>query len=325
MPQLFVLDEILPEVTIGPARLPRRQTGNSPQGMTVTLLADYTLKTRAWLPSAAIVALLAESGVTAAGARAALSRLSRRGALESTRNGRNTWYRLTDPAAFALAFGATEVVSFAMVAESWDETWTLVAYSVPQQNEAQRRALRGRLRWLGYAPLYDALWISPQGHPEAVAAVLSTIGVQTATVFRARQVELTELYDRSPLEAWDLPGITDQYQQFVDRWSPVAERIDTGEPTGAAALQTRTEIMESYRQFIMLDPRLPARLMPKDWLRTQARDIFVAVYDDLAETACEHVRQVVSQFVETEQPNLAAHTVTELQTGLHPLLKPPYN
>jgi hypothetical protein len=44
------------------AALPRRQVGGSPQGQAVTVVADYTLRTRAWLPSAAVVALLGEAG-----------------------------------------------------------------------------------------------------------------------------------------------------------------------------------------------------------------------------------------------------------------------
>ena len=82
----YDIEEIFPDD--GPVRLPRRQSGNSPQGLTVTLMADYTLRTRAWLPSAAIVALLAEAGVSHAGARTTISRLARRGVLEGSRQGR---------------------------------------------------------------------------------------------------------------------------------------------------------------------------------------------------------------------------------------------
>ncbi|RBI98318.1 PaaX family transcriptional regulator, partial [Micromonospora provocatoris] len=48
----FDIEEIYPDE--GPApRLPRRQAGTSPQSVAVTLLTDYTLRTRAALPSAA--------------------------------------------------------------------------------------------------------------------------------------------------------------------------------------------------------------------------------------------------------------------------------
>ncbi|GAB3806143.1 hypothetical protein [Micromonospora zhanjiangensis] len=129
----FRLEEILPDIAFGPVRLPRQQNGGSPQSTAVTLLADYSLRDRSWLPSAAIVALLAESDVTQAGARTAISRLARRGVLESTRQGRRTSYRLTPPAATALAVGGRGVVGFAAAAEAWDGCWTLIAFSLPQE------------------------------------------------------------------------------------------------------------------------------------------------------------------------------------------------
>ena len=70
----YDIGEIFPDNAAEAVRLPRRQVGSSPQGLAVTLLADYTLRTRAWLPSAAIVALLTETGVSQAGARTAISR-----------------------------------------------------------------------------------------------------------------------------------------------------------------------------------------------------------------------------------------------------------
>src|SRR4051794_4906770 len=77
----FDIEELFPGDVVGLVRLPRRQSGNAPQGMVVTLLADYSLRTGASLPSAAIVALLGEAGISAAGARTAISRLARRGVL----------------------------------------------------------------------------------------------------------------------------------------------------------------------------------------------------------------------------------------------------
>ncbi|MEU7723489.1 hypothetical protein [Streptomyces tibetensis] len=45
---------------VGPLRSPGWQSRVSLQGLAVTLIADYTFPGRAWLPSAAIVALLGE-------------------------------------------------------------------------------------------------------------------------------------------------------------------------------------------------------------------------------------------------------------------------
>lgn len=58
----------------------------SGQGLAETLIADYAFPARAWLPSAAIVALLGEFAVTGGAARTTISRTAR-GVLEGSRQG----------------------------------------------------------------------------------------------------------------------------------------------------------------------------------------------------------------------------------------------
>ncbi|GAB2572642.1 hypothetical protein Aab01nite_81810 [Paractinoplanes abujensis] len=312
----YDIDEIFPDDAAGAVRLPRRQAGNSPQDLTVTLLADYTLRTRAELPSAAIVALLAEAGVSAAGARTAISRLARRGVLQVRRQGRRSAYRLTPEAADFLAVGGSWIASAATGAEPWDEHWTLIAFSLPQTQRAQRQELRNRLRWLGYAPLYDGLWISPHDLPEEARGQFALIAPGAITVFRARHVELGTGPHRNPVQAWDIAAIAREYENFLERWRDVPARIAAEQPAGAEAVRFRTEVMDTYRRLPVLDPRLPLHLLPAGWPRQPARDLFVAVYDGLAVTAQEHVRAVAADVTGGPVTGIRAHTVDELSAGL---------
>ena len=147
----YEIEEMFPSLAGGSVRLPRRQAGSSPQGMAMTLMADYTVRTRAWLPSASIVALLGEAGVSTGGARTAISRLARRGLLESRREGRYISYRLTRAAADELVSGGAWIAGFAAGPDSWDGCWTLVAFSLPLERNGHRRALRDQLRAVGLA------------------------------------------------------------------------------------------------------------------------------------------------------------------------------
>jgi phenylacetic acid degradation operon negative regulatory protein len=309
----FDIEEIFPDVGTGSALLPRRQAGSSPQGLAVTLVADYTLATRAWLPSAAIVVLLGESRVSSGGARTAVSRLARRGVLENTRHGRHSSYRLTSGAAANLSAGGAWIAAFAAPADAWDGYWTLLAFSLPQQHGTRRRALRGQLRWLGYAPLYDGLWVSPRAPGPNVKAELAAVTPGAVTVFRAHHVGAVA--GRDPIDAWDIAAIGRQYEAFVRRWKPVLPRIRSGKVVGAEAVQARTEVMDTYRRFPVLDPLLPTQLVPAGWLRQRARELFVAVYDGLAEPAQDHVRTVVSRFADGPGQQIRAHTIAELSTG----------
>ncbi|MEV4115142.1 hypothetical protein [Nonomuraea sp. NPDC049695] len=154
----FDIEAIFPEAVAGPPR--RRQSGGSAQGLGVTLIADYTLRTRAWLPSGAIVALLGEFGVSPGAARTSISRLARRGVLEGSRQGQYSAYRLTEDAAIDLSNGGTAIATIGADPHSWNDVWTVVVFSMPERESTRRRALREHLRWNGYAPLYDGVWIT---------------------------------------------------------------------------------------------------------------------------------------------------------------------
>jgi len=313
---LFDIDEIYPDDGDHLLRLPRRQVGNSPQGVAVTLLADYTLRTRVALPSAAIVALLGETGVTTAGARTAISRLARRGVLEGSRLGRRSSYRLSSAAAANLSAGAHWILASTTSTAQWDGCWTIVVFSLPQDRSTQRRALRAQLRWLGYAPLYDGLWISPHELLPPARAQLDQLTLGAVTVFRGRQVPLDSATHRAPIEAWDIAAISRSYDAFLQRWTPLLPKVVSGEVEGVAAVRTRTEIMDTFRRFPVLDPQLPVQLLPQGWLRRPARELFAAVYDGLAAPAQRHVRAVVARFTDTAQPGIEAHTTADMLAGV---------
>ncbi|MEV1017250.1 PaaX family transcriptional regulator C-terminal domain-containing protein [Micromonospora sp. NPDC049751] len=312
----FPIEEIYPDDGDEPPRLPRRQAGSSPQDLAVTLLADYTLRTRARVPSAALVALLAESGVSTAGARAAISRLARRGVLEGSREGRRSSYRLSRAAAANLSSGGSWILAATTEVVAWDGCWTIVAFSLPQDRGAQRRALRGQLRWLGYAPLYDGLWISPYELSPQGRAQIARFTRGAVTVFRGRQADLDALAQRSPIDAWDIEAIGRHYEEFLRRWTPLVPQARSERVDGAAAVRTRTEVMDTFRRFPTLDPRLPLDLLPAGWLRRPARELFEAIYDGLAAPAERHVRAVVARFAEEAQSGIRAHTAADILAGV---------
>jgi phenylacetic acid degradation operon negative regulatory protein len=276
------------------------QAGAQPQHLLITLLGDYWYGRREHLPSAALVRLLAEFGVTPVGARAALSRLARRGLLESSRVGRRTYYGLTERAAAVIAEGARRIYSFGTGARSWSGQWTVAAFSIPEEQRDVRHALRSRLRWLGFAPLYDGVWVTPGDEAAAATAVLKELDITSATVLTAVLAPGSPL-DGDPLAAWDLDGLRRSYREFVAKYGPLLRRIGAGEVGASEALVARTEIMNEWRNFPNLDPELPPGLLPRPWPRAEARRIFVEVYNGLGPLAQVRVRQVLAE----QSPDLA--------------------
>jgi phenylacetic acid degradation operon negative regulatory protein len=280
---------------MGELRQEMRAAGDAqPKHLLVTLLGDYWWDRAEYLPSAALVGLASEFGVTPAAARVALSRLRRRGLLASSKTGRRTSYGLTQRARLVLAEGRERIMAFGTRSEPWDRRWTVAAFSVPEERRALRHALRTRLRWLGFAPLYDGMWVSPHDAVGQALEVLRDLEVERATVMVAT-VPAGSPLARTPVTAWDLEQIRKLYEGFVEEYEPLLERVRQGGVGASEALVTRTALMDTWRNFPNLDPELPDELLPPDWPRRQARGIFAEVYNGLGPLAEVRVKQVVSQ------------------------------
>ncbi|WP_336207231.1 PaaX family transcriptional regulator [Nonomuraea sp. LPB2021202275-12-8] len=288
----------------GDVDLPRFQVGAPPQHLITTLLGDYWFRRAEQLPSAALVRLTEEFGVSAVAARAALSRLARRDLLESSKVGRRTYYRLTDRASAVLSEGRHRIMSFGLDQGVWDGTWVVAAFSVSEEQRDLRHALRTKLRWLGFAPLYDGMWVSPTADADGAAAVLAELEVPTATILRARALDIPGM--RALQEAWDFDQLRRYYDEFVAQYAPLLVRVREGAVGASEALVARTGIMDTWRTFPNFDPDLPVELLPADWPRAEARDVFVEIYDTLGPLAEIRVKQIVAEF-EPELAELVAH------------------
>jgi phenylacetic acid degradation operon negative regulatory protein len=265
-----------------------------PQRLLVTLLGDYWKGRGEHIPSSALVRLLSEFGIGPVGARSALSRLATRGLLERSQQGRHTFYGLTERAQRLLEEGAKRIFAFGAGEAHWSGAWSVVAFSVAEADRDLRHALRTRLRWLGFAPLYPGLWVSPRRDIESVARALDELGVESATLFRADAVPWRG-NGSGPLEAWDLTGLRARYERFVRRFAKERTRLARGKITAREALVERTRLMDAWREFPRDDPDLPAEFLPRDWPRRAARELFLELYDGLGAMAERRVREIVAE------------------------------
>lgn len=282
--------------------LPRQQNGSAPQHLLVTLLGDYWLDPAARVPTAAVVDVLAEFGVSAVNARTALSRLSRRGLVETERSGRHAHLRLTTAARRDLGAGAARIMRFGLPDGSWDGLWTLVTYSLPEERRNVRHQLRSTLRWLGFAALFDGVWVSPGGPLDELEDLFTRLGVESFSVLRV----LGPTLGRSPLDAWDLSSTRRAYEAFLGSHDRLLERVRTGAIGPAEALVSRTRVMDAWRALPALDPGLPDELLPADWPRVRARALFTELYDGLGPLSEHRVRQLVRRRDE-QLADLAMH------------------
>jgi phenylacetic acid degradation operon negative regulatory protein len=219
--------------------------------------------------------------------------------------------RLSERAARILDDGGSQIFSFGRASRPWDGMWSVVAFSIPEQNRAARDSLRKQLRWLGFAPLYDGLWVSPRDRAVEVITQLAELGITTATAFRASTVPGVSP-GGLPQRAWDLDNLQQRYMGFIANTGRLRERTLAGRVSPVAALVARTRVMDEWRGFPELDPDLPGELLPDAWPRAAARELFTTTYDLLGPLAAHRVRQIIARY----SPELAVHAThhsSELQ------------
>ncbi|GAA0240925.1 PaaX family transcriptional regulator [Cryptosporangium japonicum] len=298
----------------GDFRLPRAQGGPNPQHLFVTLFGDYWWARSEHLPSAGLVALANEFGISSASARAALSRLRRRNLLSASKVGRHTYYGLAPTTRQTIVEGGTRILSFGTDAGAeWDGTWLVVAFSIPEDQRDVRHTLRTRLRWLGFACLYDGVWVSAGGDASGAdaKAVVRECGIRDASVFRATSLDAVgEDAGRHPLSAWDLDHLSAVYQDFIDRFEPLYQRILDGDIRSSEALVERTAVMDVWRSFPGLDPGLPSQVLPEGWPRHRAREVFSSVYDSLGPLAQVRFQHILSRYAPGLAPLVDHHLTT---------------
>jgi phenylacetic acid degradation operon negative regulatory protein len=248
-----------------------------PQDLVVTLLG---LHARSGQPlwSGGMVTLLGEFGFSEGAARVALTRLVRRGFLERSRAGRLVFYRLTERAEHVLAEGDRRIFGLGHPRAAGDG-WTILWHQLPEARRLEHSRLARRLRFLGFGPVQDGVWVSPHDHVADVAALLEDLGVsECATVFIAAPgSDVSALVER----AWDLSGLADRYEAFRAEFGPFAG----GRLRDFEAFMVRTRAVHAWRGFPALDPELPEELAPIGDARARALAIFEALVEGLREPA----------------------------------------
>lgn len=273
-----------------PAPSPAVGRRRSPAHQLLTLFGDYWWGVEVPLPTGAVLAAMADLGVKAPAARASLTRLVDRGLMEMTKAGRRTSHALTARAREIMAEEGGWLRRFGRDEPEWDGQWSAVLFSIPEKDRPLRHAARTRLRWLGYAPLYDGVWISPFDSLEQVVAELGTLGVETASLRGALSVAPGD----TPMRAWDLVAVGREYDEFLARLRRGQDAVRDGIPPDAA-LALRTSLMLTWQSFRHADPGHPLALMPPGWPREGARSAFVGIYNALGPRAEERMRAHVGE------------------------------
>jgi len=269
----------------------------------VTIYGLYARSDGGWLSVAALIRLLGDLQVEEPAARSAISRLKRRGILQSQRYGGSAGYQLSAEALAILGEGDARI--FRRQRAALADGWLLAVFSVPEAERHRRHVLRSELARLGFGMVAPGVWITPAHPQDTTAETLRRLGLDAyADLFHADHLAFGDPAVKIR-GWWDLAELARQYESFIRAHEPVLRRWQRG---GAAAASRRggaatagreafadyTRVLTDWRRFPYLDPGLPAELLPDGWIGIGAAQEFFDLRALLEEPAREYVRAVIS-------------------------------
>jgi len=256
----------------------------------ITVYGLYARHDGGWLSVATLIRLLADLGIDEPAVRSAISRLKRRGILQSQRCGGSAGYRLSAEALAILREGDARI--FRRRRATPADGWVLAVFSVPESERHRRHVLRSELTRLGFGMVAPGVWIVP-GHPEdTTAETLRRLGLDAyADLFRADHLAFGDPAAKVR-QWWDLDELERQYESFIAAHDPVLGRWEEG--GGDEAFADYVRVLTDWRRLPYLDPGLPAELLPEGWVGIRAADLFFTLRALLEEPARAYVKSAIT-------------------------------
>jgi len=210
-------------------------------------------------------------GITETLVRTAVSRLVTAGQLVGEREGRRSFYRLTDAAqgefveAASLFYGPKPAVR-----------WQFVLINGPAPEEIMQGLERD-----GFARLNPRLAVGTHPAPPLPGRVV-VFDAQLATDNGALR-EFAE-------EAWNLSRFAEAYEEFVGRFGSFSLDVaDCAALSPFDCLIARLLLVHQYRLIVLREPHLPQSALPDNWPGEAARRLFADLYLLLSKKADGYV------------------------------------
>ncbi|MBM7095945.1 phenylacetic acid degradation operon negative regulatory protein PaaX [Bacillus sp. H-16] len=286
------------------------------RSMIFTLYGDYIRHygNEIWIGS--LISLLKEFGHNEQSIRAAISRMSKQGWVQSRKEGNKSYYFLTERGVNRIEEAADRI--FKLKNESWDGKWRMLMYTIPETKRNIRDELRKELVWSGFGTLSNSCWISPNPLDKQVDDLIKKYDISSYVHFFVSDYKGPRDHHQVIEECWNLSDINDRYQAFISTYSEKyiidKNKIAKGEITDGECFVERTKLVHEYRKFLFVDPGLPEELLPKKWLGEYAASLFADYYKALAEPASRFFESVFREGNELTRRN------KEYNAFSHPLM-----
>ena len=270
-----------------------------PQSAMLTLYGDYLLDRGEEIGIGGLITLFNNFGLSDQAVRSAVSRMCHAGLLKVRSEGRKSYYSLTSRGHNLLSTGAQRI--FVRKDATWNGSWNIVTYTIPEEERKTRDILRRELIWMGYGALSGATMISPYDLTDEVMALAEQLGViHRIHIFQAMEQGIADA-KKIVSSCWDLVRIHGMYFEFLEkyqtRYEHWLERTENSENIEVSEyFVERFLLIHEYRKLPFYDPDLPEELLPEDWLRPKAAALFQRFHDLLTDKATEYFNSVVEAY-----------------------------
>ncbi len=224
----------------------------------------------AWVGN--LIETCATVGISETLVRTAVSRLVAAGQLVGEREGRRSYYGLSQAARAEFAVAATTLFGGA-----GDHGWQF-AHVLGDSPEEHMEALER----LGYSRLNARLAVGPIRHLG---------GSHHLLLFKVGTISSEPGLRAFVAENWDLERYKAAYLAFIEQFSPLADGAVEGDLTSAMALTARLLLIHRFRSVLLHDPRLPDEALPTDWPGREARVLFARLYRALSSAADRYIAE----------------------------------
>jgi phenylacetic acid degradation operon negative regulatory protein len=261
----------------------------------VTLFGLYARTPGGGIPVAAIIRLLQDAGVGPAGVRSSISRLKKRGVLDSVTVQGRSGYALA--AGLDATFQEGDERIFHPQRAKLGDPWLLATFTVPESQRSVRHKIRSTLVRMGFGAVTPGLWIAPGHLRPAVLSYFDSRGLsEYLEFFTADHAGSTDMRE-NVARWWDLPALQSQYAEFIRAQQPLLDKWTAGGYSGpdqqAQAFVDHLVLLTEWRRLPYLDPGLPVELLSKDWNALEAHELFSRLHSLLGPLARNHATAIL--------------------------------
>ena len=206
-------------------------------------------------------------GIGAGAVRTAVSRLATDGWLERSREGRNSFYRLTDRGRETFVVATRQIYS--AKGPIWDGGFDAVFLEKNGTNGHED--IRAQLEEAGFGAVSPGVYLAPPGTrlPEGLEEKLlvARLGGAPDT---CRQLAAT---------AWPVEQAGKAFARFVAAFSPLEAALSRGGTlTDGQAMVARILLIHEYRRLVLRFRPLPCELLPDAWPGEEALTLTRRLY-----------------------------------------------